>query len=323
MVRAGYVTRYSIANIISGNLHGDKSDLPVRVEKDNNWNDHIDKGKKVLIYLIQRQMADEGLTVQRLARQSGLYVPTIQKLFEKGGNLRILTLLKIVEDGFGIPLAGFLAGQNSADLSFEEAIEQFDSLNFDIEVKEFEQDDIIEKYLNRVKTRITRAVDTLTASNLSRRKRKELIGETYFMKETLSQESDVRIKTLLRIAHVFNLGLLEFLFHEDISSLQPVNLERLPDEAVQIALNTLSENIQVEMMNTGISLHDLQVQTGVRFLNGLERVLNGEITATYYRFVQIFRALLKSDEDSADLMRRLLRGVSTVPSTQVLVRAAS
>ena len=134
----------------------------------------------------------------------------------------------------------------------------------------------------------------------------------------------MRIKTLLRVAHIFNLGLSEFLFHENISLLQPVNLKKLPDKAVQVALSTLSENIQVEMENIGMSPIDLQIQTGVPSLSDLERVLNGEITATYYSFAQICSALLEDDEeDLFDPLKRLLRDVSTVSSTQILVRHAS
>ena len=323
VVRGGYATRYPIANIISGDLHGDKPELPVRVEKDNNWNDHIEKAKRVLIYLIKYEMIERGLTIQELAQKSGLYEPTVQNVLEKrSGDLKILTLLKIVEDGLGIPLADFLAGQNSTGLSFESAIEQFDSLNLDIEVQKHEQDDIIENHLNHVRNRITETRDVLIASGLSRSKVEGLTNsnfKAYFIEGKWPQDNYIRLQILLRIAHIFNLSLLEFLFHEDISSLQPVNLERLSNDAVQNALNTLSENIQAEMITASMSLSDLKVQTGVRLLADLDPVLNGEVTATYYRFVQICRALLKPNEDPFTPIERLLRGVSTVPSHQVLV----
>ena len=329
VVRAGYVTRYSIASIISGeDLHENKPELSVRTEKNEDWNDHIEKAKRVLIYLIKYEMIERRLTIQELAQKSRLYEPTVQNVLEKrSGDLKILTLLKIVADGLGIPLADFLADQNSTGLSFESAIEQFDSLNLDIEVQKHEQDDIIENHLNHIRNRIAETRDVLIASGLSRSKVEGLTNsnfKTYFIEGKWPQDNYIRLQILLRIAHIFNLSLLEFLFHEDISSLQPVNLERLSNDAVQNALNTLSENIQAEMITASMSLSDLKVQTGVRLLADLERVLNGEVTATYYRLAQICGALLKSDEeDPFAILQDLLRGVSTVSSHQVLAPTGS
>ena len=116
---------------------------------------------------------------------------------------------------------------------------------------------------------------------------------------------------MLRLIYVFDISLPQLLGHEDISSLQPVNLERLPDTTVQNALYALSQNIQREMQTSNISLSNLLFRMhsdDVRLIR-LEPILNGHVNATYRKFVYVCKGLLRPKEDTFAPMQRLLEGV--------------
>ena len=120
-----------------------------------------------------------------------------------------------------------------------------------------------------------------------------------------------RIVLLLRLAHVFNMSLSQLLLDDiDFFVLKPVNLERLSERKIREALNILAENIKEEMEISNISLHDLEVR--ILDIRQLESILNSEIFVTYYKLAYICDMLWDDEEDPVSLLRRLLKGVSTL-----------
>ena len=120
----------------------------------------------------------------------------------------------------------------------------------------------------------------------------------------------VTMEQLLRLAHISNSTLLEALIN-DPSQLQPINLEKLPKMHIQIALYRLLRNIQKEMNTYLLSINDLSIR--LHFSKSrLESILDGESVMSYYDFTQISQGLWNGRENPIILLRRILKGVSTL-----------
>ena len=314
LVRVSYITRYSVTDIVNGRISHNNSDLPkVRTQRNSHRDNYISKAKKVLVYMIKHEMRHQELSDQDLLVRSGISdKPRFLK--NDNSNIRYSNLLQIVEFGLGMPLSDFMEGQNSTGLSLEDLIEQFDTIDFDVQAPP-SRDDVFNGYLEDLGHRILILYGLLEASRLGSVSIKTLTGfKLDFYKNGKLPDKRMTIAALLRLTYLFNMSLLQFLTmnYEDLSSLEVVNRERLPDTTIQNALNTLSNNIQRDMHTLGLSLNDMRIKvdpinTRPRYL---EPIFNGHLTASYYRFVQVCKALTRPDEDIFFVMQRLLEGVS-------------
>ncbi len=319
LIATHYVMRYSISDIISKRQLTEEqlAQLPeIRLTRDLARKEYIDKALSALIYLIKRQMQHIGLSIRSLSLKSGVLVATIYTFFQRGNSIFYLNLLKIVENGFEIPLEDFLAGDNMMYLSLEELIEQFDSLNLDLDIQiDYVNDNdvdsqIYDTYVTHFKNRLIEILKAIDAASLSEAYLKQILGFQY---RTWKLTPLKKISSLLRIAHLFNVDLATLLFHhKDLSSLRPVNLERLPDGVIQNSLNILAQNIQNEMDTRHLTLRDLHLRSGANGLRQLEAILNGQMTVTYSQLITICQGLLEPGEDPFALLQRLLNGVSTL-----------
>ena len=319
LIATHYVTRYSVPDVIAKRLltEEDAAQLPeVRTVRDDDMKAYIDKSSIVIAYLVKSQMQHLGLSIRSLSLKAGVFYKTIYEFLRRKKSLMYLNLLKIVEDGFEIPLEDFLAGDNVTSLSLEQLIEQFDSFNFDgldilIEHIVYNNtDEVYRKYVESFNTRTSEISNTMRATNIPFKKRRAILGIDH---DIWNPTPLTRLATLIRVAHFFNIDLVMLLLtYENLSSLQAVNLERLSNEAIQINLNTLAENIQKEMEIRNLSLDDLHVQSGVNPVHDLEPILNGQMTTTYSQLLNVCRGLLQPDEDPFALLERLLNGVSTL-----------
>lgn len=120
------------------------------------------------------------------------------------------------------------------------------------------------------------------------------------------------MRLLIVLAHVFNLTLLEFLTHEDLSLITSFNTERLSNEDIQRALSILSENMQTEIDGVGLSLSDLSIRSGADKLSQLTPILNGQPSSLFYRLAQVCKALTQPEEDIFAPLWRVLEEVSTL-----------
>ena len=317
LIATHYVMRYSISDIIGKRQLTEQqlAMLPeIRLAKDDRQ-EYIDKALRALMYLIKRQMQHIGLSIRSLSLKSGVLIATIYTFFQRKASISYLNLLKIVENGFDIPLENFLAGDNVMHLSLEQLIEQFDSLSPDdlnIQVDYLNDTDVdsqvYDNYVTHFKNRLTEITKAIDAASLGRFRSIQLLGQYYKWDTPL-----MKISTLLITSHVFNVDLATLLIHhEDPSSLKPVNLERLPDEIAQNSLNILAQNIQNEMDARHLTLRDLQLRSGANRLRELEPILNGKVKATYSQLINICKGLLEPNEDPFVLLQRLLNGVSTI-----------
>ena len=135
IIKVSHITRHSVKDIISGNISQDTNVLSGLTRKKEGSRDmYIDKAKKVILYLIKLEIKQQKISIQELAEKSQVPMTTIQSLLTYNQNLRYFTLFKIVEDGFGIPLANFLEYENEAFSSLEELIEEFNTIDFDVDV---------------------------------------------------------------------------------------------------------------------------------------------------------------------------------------------
>ena len=277
LFKTSYVTGYPVSYIIGDENLGDNFELPsLNLENDARKKEYIDKSKKVLMYLIKHEMLHQGLSIQQLAIKANLTKRFLHKLFKRNENinLKYLNLLKIVEDGFGIQLQDFFAGKNSTHLTFEELIDQFDTIDFDILQDDMtnndNSDDIVSYYTQDMTNKLLKLLETLKETSYS----ENLRALTREFKEHRGYH--IRIVKLLRVAHAFNTTPLELLEHRDLSSLKPINLERLSDQKIQDALDTLAENIQNEMNVSHISLNDLEIRLNLLGSKTLKPLLNGK-----------------------------------------------
>ena len=321
LIAIHYVMRYSISDIISKRQLTEEqlAQLPeIRLATDHR-KEYIDKALSALMYLIKRQMQHMGLSIRSLSLRSGVLIATIYTFFQRRNSIFYLNLLKIVENGFEIPLEDFLAGDNVMRFSLEQLIEQFDSLNLDdlnIQVVDYLNDtdvntQVYDNYVAHFKNRLPEILKAIDATSLG------IFHIDYVLQlrhRTLSKATPlIRISTLLRIAHFFNIDLATLLLHhENLSFLRAMNTERLPDELIQNSLNILSQNIQNEIDTRHLTLRDLHLRSGANRLSELEAILNGQMTVTYSQLITICKALLQQDEDPFVLLQHLLNGVSTL-----------
>ena len=80
---------------------------------------------------------------------------------------------------------------------------------------------------------------------------------------------------------------------------------------IQMALLQLSRNIRREMNVSQISIYEFSIHLGLSE-SVVESILDGEIVMTYYQFSQICQKLWDGREDPFVLLRRILKGVSTL-----------
>ena len=319
LIATHYIMRYSISDIVGKRQLTEEqlAQLPeIRLVTDDR-KEYVDKALRALMYLIKRQMQHIGLSIRSLSLKSGVLITTIDTFFQRRNSIFYLTLLKIVEKGFEISLEDFLAGDNVMHLSLEQLIKQFDSLNSDdlnVQIDYTNDTDVDSQihnnYIAHFKSRLTEIRKAIDTTSLGIVRLKNLLKVQY---NRWKFTPLMTIATLLRIAHFFNVDLVILLFyHEDLSSLKPVNLEPLPDEVVQNNLNTLSQNIKNEMDARHLTLHDLHLRSGASRLRDLEPILKGQMTATYSQLITICKGLLQPNEDPFALLQRLLNGVSTL-----------
>lgn len=230
----------------------------------------------------------------------------LQKIFEVNSGIEYFNLYKIAEQGFNIPLVDFLEGHNSTDFTLEELIEQFDVIDFNAQVST-QEGTIVKTYLGHLRSRVSILLETL-ANHTNATRIKKLTGIDIKVGFTANW---ITLRALLRIAHLFDISLSHLLGHEDISSLQPVRLNNLPEASLQESLNTLSQNIQRDMDALNLSLVDLTARINSVNVRSryLEVILNRHTNATYYRLAQICKGLLQPAEDIFAPMQRLLEGV--------------
>ena len=320
LIATHYVMRYSISDIIGKRRLTEQqlAMLPeIRLEKTDHRKEYIDKALIALNYLIKRQIQLMGVSIYELSSKSGVLIATIYNFLERKNSIFYLNLLKIVEKGFEVPLEHFLAGNNVMRLSLEQLIEQFDSLNLDDSNIQIDSpsdtnidNQVYNNYTAHFRNRMTEIIKAIETTSIGVARSAQIFGHYYRWKFT---PSSMRISALLRIAHFFNVDLATLLIHhEDISSLNPVNLERLPDEVIQNSLNILAQNIQNEMNTRNLTLRDLHLRSGANRSKELEPILNGQMTVTYSQLINICRALLQPNEDPFALLQRLLNGVSTI-----------
>ena len=316
LFKTSYVTGYPLSYILGNENLDEDFELPsLNLENDDRKKEYIDKSKKVLIYLIKHEMLHQGISIQQLAVKTKLTKSYLYNLlkYKENVSLKYLILLKIVEDGFGIQLQDFFSGKNSTHLTFEELIDQFDTIDFDIFQNNIadnnENDNIISYYTESMTNKLLKLLEML----------KEVPhpeGLRALTREFKEHKSHlIRIVKLLRVAHVFNTTPLELLEHRDLSSLKPINLERLSDQKIQDALDTLAENIQMEMEASRISVYDLQVSLGMSNPHNLYPLLNARTTSTYYKFIQISKGIYdikKDNEEFLVFLKHLLRNISTL-----------
>ena len=216
LFKTSYVTGYPVSYLIGDEYLADDFELPdLNLENNTNKKDYIDKSKKILIYLIKHEMIHQGLSIQQLAIKTNLTKRYLRKLFKRNENinLKYLNLLKIVEKGFNIKLQDFFNGKNSTGLVFEELINQFEAIDFDILKDDMtnndENDDIVSYYTEDMTKKLSKLLEILKANYKG--DIEELIGG-YRDYGNENKIYSIRISKLLRITYIFNITLLDLLF---------------------------------------------------------------------------------------------------------------
>ena len=187
------------------------------------------------------------------------------------------------------------------------------------------RNNVVEFYLRQARHRVTELLAVLRVYNIKaehlgelgiyiRMRDTTLTRTTTFFGLVLTKETT--LKGLIRLAHIFDLTLLELLSTaENLSSLRPMNLEHLNhlnryNQQIKEAFYILAENIQTEMFDErSLSPYDLQVKMGIHE-SKFRYLLEGRTSSTYHRFLQLYVGLLRPDEDTQILLERLLRNVS-------------
>ena len=270
---------------------------PEDIRKESLSREDIQKSYKVLIYLMKVKMVELGLPLKELAIKSGINLQTLKSILLSPAreDLNYLNLLKIVSKGFEMRLTDFLLG-------FEEYIEQFDHIDFDISLPEATtyKSQGVQDTLKHLESRAT---ELINLTGISPWRIKHLTG-----RQNINSQIDfVRIAALLRFVHISGITFPQFAGNEDLRSLinpDHLNLERLPESVVTNALATLSSNIQRKLTDNRMSLSDLQIRMGAFRLTELNPILNGSLTVTTRKAVEVAQEL---DSD----LPELFEGVST------------
>ena len=162
-------------------------------------------------------------------------------------------------------------------------------------------------YMERLQSRLPVILAKLTPhiSQLDRSQRLELPDITNIELES------VTMSQLLKLAHVFNKELLQILVNNNFSLLYPINLETLREMEIQLALHRLTRNIRREMNIFQISIYDLSVHLGLSE-SAVESILDRKTVMTYHQFAQICQKVWDGRGDPLILLKRFLRGVSTL-----------
>ena len=203
--------------------------------------DYFRKARILIIYYIKKRMVELNLSIRDLASlNSGLKQDTIRTLFNGRQTPGYLLLSKIA-DTLKTTLSDLL--QN-----LEEDIEQFNSLDLNIEVPASNRNNITESALNelnRWRQRIIQAVE------LSRIPSKRLDKEFKIRLKTFREK---RLATLFKAAHLAGITVSELLGHRDLSQLISPHrdikaIRPLSDSQIKRKVHQFSQNITIRMEN--------------------------------------------------------------------------
>ena len=256
---------------------------------------YLNKIHQVLIYLIKIKMVELDISLPELALKSGLKFETLKGILSKTRrDLKYLNLVKIVEKGFEIKLADFL-------VDFEEYIEQFDDINFNVQLPDpIYKSQKVQENLEHLQNR---AMEVMRLTGLPTSRLRTLLR----MKDLDFLKNRVTVLTLLGFVHIFGITVSQLAGDEDMESLMDpnkLNFKKLPELVITDALKALAHNIQEDLRISNISLSELQIRTGTQKLIRLNPILNGGKHTTIRKSVEVAVALDKS-------VAELFEGVST------------
>ena len=240
LLRASYTTRINLSILVSDVNLEDQID-PSLARQIEMPEDYLEKARALIVYYVKKRMVELNISVRDVASlNSGLKESTIRALLN-GNRTSGYLLLSQIAEALKTTLPDLL--QN-----LEEDIEQFDSLDLNIEIPASSRNNITESALNernRWKQRIIQAVE------LSRIPPNRLKKEFNIELNKL-RNRNIQLVTLFKVAHLAGIAVSKLLGHRDLSQLIDPHrdiqaIRPISDSQIKRKVHRFSQNVTKQM----------------------------------------------------------------------------
>ena len=242
LLRTSYATGIKLAVLVGDTSLEDQVD-PRLARHTEMPEDYLEKAKTLIVYYIKKRMVELNFSIKDVASlDSELKEKTIRALLN-GNRTPGYLLLSQIAKTLKTTLPDLL--QN-----LEEDIEQFDSLDLNIEVPTSNRNNLTDSVLNelnRWRQRMVQAVE-LTHIPPSR------LNREFNIKLSTLREGNFQLVTLFTMAHLAGITVSELLGHKDLSKLIDPHrdikaIKPLSDSQIKRKINRFSQNVATQMEN--------------------------------------------------------------------------
>ncbi len=270
----------------------------------------IKRARRLLNHLLlgeaRRQRDLHDLTLTRLAINAGIYTRRL-KILLAGGTPSYSMLRQIVEDGLGIPLPRFLE-------NFEAKLKGVDHLPAPSQnvLAELEGPYLSREVTARVewvKERFFQVRDLLSALNVGITMFEKATGITSFSAWAQNRHNGGlgQIYTTARLCHFLGISLSDFLGQKDLATLvdaRHLNFERLSEESIQRAINSIKDNLNRRRKDLGILEWDFEILLGAFETQKLSFLFSTDAGPSFpwFRYFQSAEILAQEGEDGLFLL---------------------
>ena len=242
LLRASYTTGIKLAVLVGDTSLEDQVD-PRLARHTEMPEDYFRKAKSLIIYYIKKRMVELNFSIKDVASlDSELKEKTMRALLN-GNRTPGYLLLSQIAKTLNTTLPDLL--QN-----LEEDIEQFDSLDLNIEVPTSNRNNLTDSVLNELNRWRQRMVQAVELTHISPSR----LNREFNIKLSTLREGNFQLVTLFTMAHLAGITVSELLGHKDLSKLIDPHrdikaIKPLSDSQIKRKTYRFSQNITKQMEN--------------------------------------------------------------------------